>query len=213
MEDASLASEAVGQNQAEADPGLQSLTQLRAVPFLPEPRYRRFVRNVPGDAGFDPLSLAGETPDEFVRMMEAETKHGRIAMLAGVGFVAPEILHSRLASILDLPDLMAEGGCTPTLLNGGLLDPVLLGSLGVIFAAMGVADIAAPRSTGIPGYYGFDPLHFGDVEFSKFARSLLRNNTEWVAEAETKHGRIAMIAVTYMAVREWLLQTPTWPSL
>jgi len=98
-------------------------------------------------------------------------------------------------------------------LNGGLLNPVLLGSTAVFFAAIGLVDIAAPRGTGLPGYYGFDPLKFGDVEFSKFARSLLRNDAAWVAEAEVKHGRVAMVAVTYMALREWLLQTPTWPSL
>lgn len=205
--------EAAEQIPASPSADAQSLTSPRALPFLPEPRYRRFVRNVPGDAGFDPLGLAGETPDEFRQMLEAETKHGRIAMLAGVGFVVPELLHSRLAGVLGLPDLMADGGCTPTMLNGGLLNPVLMGSVAVIFAAIGVVDIAVPRNTGLPGYYGFDPLNFGDVEFSKFAQSLIGSDAAWVAEAEVKHGRVAMVAVTYMAIREWLLQTPTWPSL
>mmetsp|Transcript_69486 Transcript_69486/g.216961 ORF Transcript_69486/g.216961 Transcript_69486/m.216961 type:complete len:297 (-) Transcript_69486:85-975(-) len=208
-----LEAAAPAETQEQARPGLQSLVDLRAIPFLPEPEYRRFVRNVPGDAGFDPLGLAGKTPDEFVQKLEAELKHGRIAMLAGVGFVAPELLHSRLADILGLPDLMADYGCTPTLLNGGLLgEPVLLGSLALIFGSMAFADITIPRNTGLPGYYGWDPLNFGDVEFSKLARSLLRNDAEWVAEAEMKHGRIAMVAVTYMAFREYITEEPIWPS-
>lgn len=196
-----------------AAPGPRSLLSSPAIPFLPEPAYRRFVRNVPGDAGFDPLGLAGETPEDFVHMLEAELKHGRIAMLAGVGFVVPELLHSRLADLFKLPDLMADYGCAPTLLNGGLLDPVLMGSLVVIFGAMAFVDLTIPRNTGLPGYYGWDPLNLGDVKFSELARSLLRNDTEWVAEAEMKHGRIAMIAVTYMAFREYITEEPIWPSL
>jgi len=192
---------------------LSQLTQLRAVPFLPEPAYRRFARNVPGDAGFDPLGLAGSNPRSFVNMLDAETKHGRLAMLAGVGFVAPELVHTRLAKVVGLPDLMADGGCVPTTLNGGLENPVLLGSLVASFAGMGIVDLSAPRCTGLPGYYGFDPMGFSNVQFSKLARSMLRSDVEWVAEAETKHGRIAMVAVTYMAFHEFLVGAPTWPSL
>jgi len=192
---------------------LSQLTQLRAVPFLPEPAYRRFARNVPGDAGFDPLGLAGSNPRSFVNMLDAETKHGRLAMLAGVGFVAPELVHARFAKILGLPNLMADGGCVPTVFNGGLENPVLLGSLAAFFAVVGFAELIAPRGTGLPGYYGFDPMGFSNVQFSKLARSMLRSDVEWVAEAETKHGRIAMVAVTYMAFREFLSGAPTWPSL
>lgn len=206
---------ATGSTTAVADvsPGPTSLTGLKAIPFLPDPTYRRYVRNVPGDAGFDPLRLAGADRETFVTMYESELKHGRIAMLAGVGFAASEILHPRLAAMLGLPNLMAEGGCAPTLLNGGLLNPVLLTSLVAIFGVMSFADISIPKKTGLPGYYGFDPLKLGDVEFSSFAKSLLRGDVEWVAEAEIKHSRVAMLVVVYMAVREFLTQTPTWPSL
>lgn len=191
-----------------------SLTALQPIPFLPKPAYRRIVRNIPGDAGFDPLGLAGSDRQTFVSMYEAELKHGRIAMLAGLGFAVSEMLHPRLASAFGLPNLMAKGGCTPTLLNGALLNPLLLGGLGVIFGVMGFAEATAPRNkTGIPGYYGFDPLKLSDVEFSKFAKSLLRGNVEWVAEAEIKHARVAMLVVAYMAFHEFQTCSPTWPSL
>lgn len=180
---------------------------------MPEPAYRRFVRNVPGDAGFDPLGLAGDSPASFRNMLEAETKHGRLAMIAGVGFAAPELVHTRMASLFGLPDLMADGGCAPTLPNGGLANPVLLGSVIAIFGIIGFGEIAAPRNAALPGYYGFDPLRFGDVQFSALAKSMLRSDVEWVAEAEMKHGRIAMLVVTYMALSEFLTQEPTWPSL
>lgn len=206
---------AAGSTAAAADvsPGPKSLTGLKAIPFLPDPTYKRFVRNVPGDAGFDPLGLGGADREAFVSMYESELKHGRIAMLAGLGFAASELLHPRLATMLGLPNLMAEGGCAPTLLNGGLLNPLLLSSLAVIFGIMSFVDITIPKKTGLPGYYGFDPLKLGDVQFSSFAKSLLRSDVEWVAEAEIKHSRVAMLVVVYMAVREFLTHTPTWPSL
>jgi len=194
-------------------PGPTSLAGLKAIPFLPDPAYRRFVRNVPGDVGFDPLGLAGADREAFVTMYESELKHGRIAMLAGLGFVASELLHPRLASMLGLPNLMAEGGCAPTLLNGGLLNPLLLSSLAFIFGIVSFVEITIPKNKGLPGYYGFDPLKLGDVEFSPLAKSLLRGEVEWVAEAEIKHARVAMLVVVYMTVHEFLTHTPSWPSL
>jgi hypothetical protein len=196
------------------EPGVASLLHSSALPWLPEPKYRQFVRNVPGDAGFDPLGLAGRNRQDFVKSMESELKHARLAMLAGVGFAAPELLHHRLATLFHMPDLMAPGGCTPTLLNGQLLqEPVLAGSLGAIFSLIAFTDVMAPKLKGLPGYYGFDPLGVGDIQFSDLAHSLLRSDVEWVAESEVKHGRAAMVAVTYMAVNEFVTGAPTWPSL
>lgn len=44
-----------------------------------------------GDAGFDPLNLA-TGPADLTWLRAAELKHGRICMLATVGFVAPELV-------------------------------------------------------------------------------------------------------------------------
>lgn len=44
-----------------------------------------------GDAGFDPLNLANG-PADLNWLRTAELKHGRICMLATVGFVAPELI-------------------------------------------------------------------------------------------------------------------------
>ena len=45
---------------------------------------------MPGDLGFDPLSLAPEDPAEFRLMQEKELSHGRLAMIAAAGFLAQE---------------------------------------------------------------------------------------------------------------------------
>lgn len=189
---------------------MRSLLRLTALPFLPEPAYRAFVRNVPGDAGFDPFSLAGRTPSDFMGMLEAEIKHGRLAMLAGVGMVAPELFHRPMAEMLGLPNLMGPGGCAPTPLNGQLADPTLAASAGAILGLIAVSEISQPRvRQELPGYFGFDPL-----QLSELSEQLpkLRSEAPWVAEAEVKHGRVAMLAVTYMAVREYYTQSPMWPA-
>lgn len=48
------------------------------------------IEVAPGDLGFDPLGLYGSTPEERKYKEEAEIFHGRLSMLAIVGFAAQE---------------------------------------------------------------------------------------------------------------------------
>merc|ERR1712194_948613 len=48
----------------------------------------------PGDCGFDPLNLMPENNADKLAMQTKELKHGRIAMLAVLGFAAQEALFS-----------------------------------------------------------------------------------------------------------------------
>merc|ERR1712025_63662 len=47
----------------------------------------------PGDIGFDPLNLKPETFEEFSEMSTKELQHGRLAMLASMGFIAQELVN------------------------------------------------------------------------------------------------------------------------
>merc|ERR1719445_776094 len=49
----------------------------------------------PGDIGFDPLNLKPKDPIEFENMATKELQHGRLAMLAAVGFMAQELVDGR----------------------------------------------------------------------------------------------------------------------
>ena len=40
---------------------------------------------------FDPLGLMTKNPEKYRRFQELEIKHGRIAMLATMGYITPEI--------------------------------------------------------------------------------------------------------------------------
>jgi len=50
---------------------------------------------VPGDLGFDPLGMAGQTEKEQKKMQLAEIKNGRTAMLAVTGFAVQEFLYGK----------------------------------------------------------------------------------------------------------------------
>jgi Chlorophyll A-B binding protein len=72
----------------------------------------------------DPLNLAKDEKT-LLFYRDAEQKHGRLAMLASLGWVVAELFDGRLASAVNEPDLLVrpdgEGiGLAPSLLNGGL---------------------------------------------------------------------------------------------
>jgi hypothetical protein len=48
---------------------------------------------LPGDCNFDPLNLFGETKEDKMKMMTKEIKHGRIAMMAILGFAIQEAIY------------------------------------------------------------------------------------------------------------------------
>jgi len=87
-----------------------------------------------GDKGFDPLGFA-DSVEKLRIYKEAELKHGRLAMLAALGWPVSEALDKPLAAALGMKSLLvatpvgiangvAEGGeallRAPSLLNGGL---------------------------------------------------------------------------------------------
>jgi hypothetical protein len=50
---------------------------------------------IPGNIGFDPLSLKPEDPEEFFAMQTKELQNGRLAMLAAAGFLAQELVDGK----------------------------------------------------------------------------------------------------------------------
>jgi hypothetical protein len=61
-----------------------AMAKSQALPFLEKPA--KLDGSLPGDVGFDPLGLSNYFPLAYMR--EAELKHGRVCMLAIVGYIA-----------------------------------------------------------------------------------------------------------------------------
>ncbi|KAJ1616661.1 chlorophyll a/b-binding protein domain-containing protein, partial [Pavlovales sp. CCMP2436] len=125
-----------------------------------------------GDSGFDPLGLARDVPT-LQTMLEAELKHGRLAMLAVLGWAMAELLAE---------SGLAPGGRAPSLLNGGLFSVQNFLSTGVIFALVASTESSRDATTGAalrekgPGMY--DWQHFldggaGDAHFRRFLQAVL----------------------------------------
>lgn len=160
-----------------------------------------FDGNKMNEIPFDPLNLA--SAENLSKYREAELKHGRLAMLAALGWPAAEKLEPIIAKVTGATDELAEtAGRAPSLLNGGLEEAqipfFLLGS----FAVAGIAD---SKGTEIqqqlklePGNVNFDPLSLYPTDTATQEKYKL---------AELKHGRIAMIAITLYALEEGISGT------
>mmetsp|Transcript_13806 Transcript_13806/g.37058 ORF Transcript_13806/g.37058 Transcript_13806/m.37058 type:complete len:211 (-) Transcript_13806:193-825(-) len=143
----------------------------RSVPFLPKPANTEG----PGNVDFDPLGFSDYYNIKFLR--EAELKHGRICMLAALGWVFPEIWH------IPSPDGVFSKtnplNAIRTIPTFGLIQIVLL-----VFALEAISwkKVYNGASGGLekPGDFGFDPLNLRSPRMEL---------------AEVKNGRLAMIAV------------------
>lgn len=167
----------------------------RALPFLPYPENLKGY--VGEEAGFDPFRFSDFMPVDFLR--EAELKHGRIAMLAYVGFVSVDLgFH-----IYPLPE--AYEGLTSVTAHDELVEQ---GAMGQIFLWITLSEVISSiavmqmleGSGRQPGDYGFDPLGImsGATE------------EEWdmMKMREIQNGRLAMLAFSGIVTQAVLTQGP-----
>ena len=156
-----------------------------------------------GNKGFDPLGFATSLKT-LKTYREAELKHGRLAMLAALGWPVSELLHPYLAKLTGSGDLLvkAEGlpEKVPSILNGGLefINPLFF--LGVVIFSGTVESVAINKirmQDYTPGDLGFDPLNiYRSVGSAEKQRELELK--------ELNNGRLAMIAITGYAAQEFV---------
>lgn len=192
---------------AEAPPRIADIVNSKKVALGSE---NLFPASVIGDYGWDPLGLA--TPETFVPYREAEIKHGRLAMLAAVAWPLQEILHPIIVDGLysnfgiTMPDLLvASNGASPSLVNGGLLQPEIVPALAAVVlmgAALEETDINQRADLSLAfneypnlrqaGNCGFDPLNlYKPLDFEQ---------KRAMHEKELLNGRVAMLAIaSYVA--------------
>ena len=158
-----------------------------------------------GNKGFDPLGFA-TSPDLLLQYREAELKHARLAMLASLGWVMSELLHTPLADLLGKDNLLQEDAGeflakAPSVLNGGLqLVPPFFWVVTLLFSgvfeAWRMLSISSSPMNFKPGALGFDPLGFYAQESAKGKLEL--------ETKELNNGRLAMIAIAFFAFAEVL---------
>uniref|UniRef100_A0A7S2HLB1 Plastid light harvesting protein n=1 Tax=Helicotheca tamesis TaxID=374047 RepID=A0A7S2HLB1_9STRA len=179
--------------------GARSATALneksQALPFL---EYPENLKGYVGDVGFDPFRFSDFVPMDFLR--EAELKHGRICMLAWLGFVAVD----NGFRIFPLPE--AYEGLTAVTAHDAL---VKQGAMGQLFLWIGVAETISTvavmqmlyeDSGRKPGDFGLDPVGFlKNKSDAEIERMQLR---------ELKNGRLAMLAFSGVVTQAVLTQGP-----
>lgn len=180
----------------------------RALPFLQEPGYRAFAANVPGDAGFDPLGLCSDVTT-FANYREAELKHGRLAMLAALAWPLAELGNQSLIEDFGRDVLADSGGRVLPQLTGGLGDQFVESFVAIVLLVGSFFELNfTKQEDAAPGDYNFDPARLEKFEAPGWASIWLPRGRPWMAEAELKHGRLAMLAVIYDIADEVLTGNP-----
>jgi hypothetical protein len=161
-----------------------------SLPFLPQPEH--LDGTLPGDRGFDPFNFSSNAGAlEWNR--KSEQKHGRIAMLAAVGWPIAELFHKTIAASFDMEPLLASHDRVPSILNDGLSHAP--------FPAFWIPVIAA--TAAIEFAETFKEEAQGDLSVD----DNIRGNQQFVQEAEIFNGRLAMLAITGFAAQEFFLQS------
>ena len=183
--------------------GLKMQENSASVPFLTKPA--ALDGSMVGDVGFDPLGFSAKYPLNWLR--EAELKHGRLAMLAALGWPVSELLQPLLASKFGAPDLLAISSDglakAPSVLNGGLekISPFFFMAV-IIFTATVEAGALGKLRSGeyVPGDVGFDPLGLYTGATADKQRDLELK--------ELNNGRLAMMAVAGYVAQEFFANAP-----
>jgi hypothetical protein len=140
---------------------------------------------MPGDVGFDPLGLSSAgIPLGWMR--EAELKHGRVCMLAVVGWIAADIG-------LRAPGLPADSPLMSVTSFTAHDAAVKQGSMIVLLIFCGVCEIA--------GFAAIQQTLEGKRAPGDFALTGNIQVTDSIKKAEIKHSRLAMMAFSGIATQ------------
>jgi hypothetical protein len=154
---------------------------------------------------FDPLGFSADTPaGKLLFYREVELKHGRVAMLASLGFLVGEQFHPLFGGNIDVPSYIAFQA-TPL----QKLWPAVVTAIGIpeIFSIFQFDFVPGSNPTNpgggswwsirptkrLPGDLGFDPLGLRPQDPKELRE---------MQDKEINNGRLAMIAAAGMIAQE-----------
>lgn len=154
-----------------------------------------------GNKGFDPFNCATDI-ETLKRYRESEIKHGRLAMLAAIGWPFSELFHPYLSEITHRTNLLSSNNKVPSILNGGLekINPIFFMAIIIFTTTIESMELYRTDENYIPGDLDFDPLNF-----YKNKSAFTKRNLEL---KELNNGRLAMLAITYFAFSEYITKNP-----
>merc|ERR1719174_2292451 len=165
---------------------------------------------------FDPLGFSAKVDElEMNRLREAELAHGRVGMLASLGFLVQEGFHPLFTAdggpaIEQIPQLppalwfgmtLAIGIAESLRIQAGFVNPYD-GEMSVQNTELGAPNTAFPKEETTfqrlrpgytPGDLGFDPLGLKPEDPAEF---------RIMQEKELSHGRLGMIAAAGFLAQE-----------
>merc|ERR1719174_194353 len=189
-----------------------------AAAFTPTSK-SQFCAGLPGALApvgeFDPLGLSeGLSINELKRYREAEVTHGRVAMMATLGYLVAENFHplfggqisgpanSHLGQVEQVAPIFFFG--LAIAIGNRELERALTRWEKPSVAAEGDDGYALLRKDYYPGDIGFDPLGLKPEDPEEFAEMQTK---------ELQHGRLAMLASMGMIVQELVTNEPLLTTL
>jgi Chlorophyll A-B binding protein. len=135
---------------------------------------------------------------DFLR--EAEIKHGRICMLAWLGFVAVD-LGARIYPLPEAYEGLTAVTAHDALVQQGAMSQIFLWcSVFEAISTVSVIQMLYEESGREPGYFGFDPLGFLNGKSEAEVNEMKLK--------EIKNGRLAMLAFSGVVTQAVLTQGP-----
>jgi hypothetical protein len=152
---------------------------------------------------FDPLGfLKDMSVGDIKRLRESEVTHGRVGMLAVLGFLVGENFHPLFGGAIDGPAIshLVQVQVVAPLFFAGLTGAI--GFAELTRASTGWVNPAEAvwtlRDDYYPGDIGFDPLGLKPTDPAEF---------NWMQTKELNNGRLAMLAAIGMIGQEFVTKS------
>merc|ERR1712151_457131 len=175
-------------------PGFNTLPEFEK----PSTGFQGLLGDQPPLGFWDPVGFSKDGDlEKFKRRREVEIKHGRVSMLATIGYMVPEYvkLPGYLSPSMDLSFQDVPNGL-------GALSKVPTAGWAQIFAFVGAIELGYNKQTGEPGNYGKGFLGLGSVGVSASIEDPEVRSKK--LSAELAKGRLAMVAIIGMFFQDGL---------